>query len=234
MTIRILRGATLAAMAAVIVTGCTTPLTITAPTTPAAASTPAAATQPAGNPAADALAELPVKGRAPKTGYTRAQFRHWADPDRNGCDARADTLARQALPGTAVLNRDGCTIGAEIVDPYTGAHETEKAGPGSDVDVDHVVALSDAWQKGAQQLTPGEREQLANDPTNLLAVRDIVNEAKSDGDAATWLPPRREVRCEYVARQVAVKARYGLWVTAAERDAIARILDGCPGQPLPA
>jgi len=177
------------------------------------------------------LAELPVKGRAPKTGYsskTRDElFPHWSDLDGDGCDTRAEILERDALPGTVTRNRRGCVVGATVLDPYTGREIVEEPGPASDVDVDHVVALSDAWQKGAQQLSAGERERLANDPLNLLAVDDGVNQGKGDGDAATWLPPNRAFRCEYVGRQVEVKAAYGLWVTAAERDAMARVLAGC-------
>ena len=96
-----------------------------------------------------------------------------------------------------------------------------------------MVALSDAWQKGAQQLAPEMRAEFANDPLNLLAVDGPSNQSKGAGDAATWLPPNREFRCEYVARQVGVKAKYALWVTAAEADAIARILATCPGQSVP-
>ena len=95
------------------------------------------------------------------------------------------------------------------------------------------MALSDAWQKGAQLLSQEERVALANDPLELLAVDGDTNQQKSNGDAATWLPPNKAFRCQYVARQVAVKAKYRLWVTPAERDAIARILAVCPGQALP-
>ena len=90
-----------------------------------------------------------------------------------------------------------------------------------------MVALSDAWQKGAQQLTEEQRRDFANDPLNLMAVAGWANQQKGDGDTATWLPPRREFRCSYVSRQVLVKERYGLWVTAAERDAMDRILASC-------
>ncbi|MBC8090835.1 MAG: HNH endonuclease [Pseudonocardia sp.] len=183
--------------------------------------------------AADALAELTVKGRAPRTGYDRDQFPHWSDLDGDGCDTRAEILERDARPGTVTADRQGCAIGAVIGDPYTGTDLVELPGPGSVVDVEHVVALGDAWQKGAQQLTREQREQFANDPVGLLAVDDTLNRQHGDGDAATWLPPRREFRCAYIARQIAVKARYGLWVTPPERDAMARVLDGCPGQPLP-
>jgi hypothetical protein len=101
------------------------------------------------------------------------------------------------------------------------------------VQIDHVVALSNAWQTGAGLLTPEIRQQLANDPLELLAVDGAANQQKSDGDAATWLPSNKAFRCQYVARQVAVKAKYQLWVTSAEKDAITRVLATCPGQPLP-
>jgi hypothetical protein len=197
---------------------------------------PFAAPEPVGT-AADALAALPVKGRAPKTGYSRDEFgQRWADVDRNGCDQRNDVLARDLTgetfkPGT----RDCVVLTGALADPYTG--ETIAFTRGQDtstaVQIDHVVALSDAWQKGAQQLDPQTRERLGNDPLNLLAVDGPTNGGKGDGDAATWLPPQRGYRCAYVARQVAVKARYELWVTQAEHDAIARILGGCPGEPIP-
>jgi hypothetical protein len=101
------------------------------------------------------------------------------------------------------------------------------------VQIDHVVALSDAWQKGAQGWDTTRRSAFANDPLNLLAVDGPLNMAKGDGDAATWLPPSRAYRCAYVARQVAVKVSYGLWMTQAEKNAIATILTSCPNEPLP-
>ncbi len=122
-----------------------------------------------------------------------------------------------------------------LADPYTGRTIPFTRGQDTStaVQIDHVVALSDAWQKGARQLDPQTRERLGNDPLNLLAVDGPTNSGKGDGDAATWLPPQRGYRCAYVARQVAVKAKYGLWVTQAEHDAIGRILGGCPGEPIP-
>lgn len=96
------------------------------------------------------------------------------------------------------------------------------------VQIDHVIALSDAWQKGAQQLTPDQRKELANDPLNLWAADGLTNGSKGDKDSASWLPPNKPFRCEYVARQTAVKAKYNLWVTQAEHDAIAGILTTCP------
>ena len=103
-----------------------------------------------------------------------------------------------------------------------------------EVQIDHVVAQSNAWQTGAFKLTVLQRTALANDPMNLFAVKGRLNLQKSDGDAATWLPPNKSYRCSFVARQVAVKSKYGLWVTQAEKDAIARILATCPTVLIPA
>jgi Protein of unknown function (DUF1524) len=187
--------------------------------------------------AASALAALPVKGRAPKTGYERAQFGDaWSDVDRNGCDQRNDVLARDLQGETLKPGTHDCIVLAGIlVDPYTGKTITFIRGQATSdqVQIDHVVALSNAWQTGAQQLDAATREALGNDPLNLMAVDGPTNRAKGDADAATWLPPVRSSRCAYVARQVAVKAKYRLWVTPAEKAAINGVLPGCPGQPLP-
>jgi hypothetical protein len=191
---------------------------------------------PAGD-TATALAALPVKGRAPRTGYAREEFgQRWADIDRNGCDQRNDVLARDLADETFRPGGRPCVVlTGELSDPYTGRTIAFQRGQDTsdDVQIDHVVALSNAWQTGAQQLDAPIRELLANDPLNLQATEGRVNQSKGDGDAATWLPPARGHRCAYVARQVVVKAKYGLWVTAAERDAIARVLTACPGEPLP-
>jgi len=187
--------------------------------------------------ALDVLATLPVKGRAPKTGYSRDQFgQAWADVDRNGCDTRNDTLRRDLAaavlkPGT----RDCVVLSGTLDDPYTATTINFVRGNATStaVQIDHVVALSDAWQKGAQQLSAGQRLAFANDPLNLLAVDGPANMQKSDGDAATWLPPNTSYRCAYVARQISVKASYALWVTQAEHDAMARILGSCRDIPAP-
>lgn len=184
-----------------------------------------------------ALAALAVKGRAPKTGYDRANFgQAWADVDRNGCDTRNDILRRDLRGFTLKAGTNGCLVlTGTLREPYPGKSMRFVRGQGtsSAVQIDHVVALSDAWQKGAQKLNAGTRARFANDPLNLLAVNGPTNQSKSDGDAATWLPPNKSYRCAYVARQVAVKAKYKLWVTAAERDAIERILTSCPTQKPP-
>lgn len=182
-----------------------------------------------------ALASLPVKGRAPKSGYTRAQFGPaWADVDRNGCDTRNDVLRRDLISYVLKPGTHGCVVlRGTLHDPYTGKEIAFVRGPRSDaVQIDHVVALADAWQTGAQSWKPATRISFANDPLELLAVDGPTNERKGAGDAATWLPARKAYRCAYVARQVAVKAKYGLWVTKAERTAIAAILATCPGQRL--
>jgi hypothetical protein len=101
------------------------------------------------------------------------------------------------------------------------------------VQIDHVVALSDAWQKGAQAIEFSDRVVFANDPLNLLAVDGPANQKKGDSDAASWLPSNRQFRCQYVARQIAVKQKYSLWVTEAEKAAMKRVLNGCGEQRLP-
>ncbi len=172
------------------------------------------------------LATLAVKGRAPMTGYERSEFGDgWADADHDGCSTREDVLARDLTD----LRFDGCTVtSGTLLDPYSGVTIAFERGERSaEVQIDHVVALADAWQKGAQQWTSARREEFANDPLNLLAVDGEVNQAKGAGDAATWLPPDRGYRCAYAIRQVGVKARYGLWVTRAEGEALERELGRC-------
>lgn len=180
--------------------------------------------------AIEVLEKLEVKGRAPKTGYAREQFYDgW--PTIEGCSLR-QRIIRRELGDTAVL--DGCNVVAgEYDEPYTGEHKVfgERSEISDGVQIDHVVALSDAWQKGAQKLDYETRYALATDPLNLLAVDAEANKKKSDGDAATWLPKNKKFRCQYVARQVSVKYKYSLWVTQAEKDAISRILTNCPNEP---
>lgn len=183
--------------------------------------------------ATSALDGLPVKGRAPKTDYSREQFgAGWATIQ--GCDTRNIILHRD-MTDTQV--DEACHVIAGLLrDPYTGKDIQFVRGSGTsdDVQIDHVVALSDAWQKGAQLLSREMRVELANDPLELLAVDGPANQQKSDGDAATWLPTYKPFRCQYVARQISVKQKYGLWVTEAERDAIKNVLSSCPSQRLPA
>ena len=176
------------------------------------------------------LNSLEVKGRAPKTGYSRAQFPHWSDLDRNGCDARNDILKRDLTEVVfKVGTRDCKVLSGVLLDPFSNKVLTFTSVK-SAVDIDHVVALSNAWQTGAAYFDKNTRSQIANDPLNLLAVDAKLNRQKGDGDAATWLPPNKAFRCEYVSRQVSVKAKYSLWVTPPEKEAITRVLNQCIGQ----
>lgn len=178
------------------------------------------------------LETIPVKGRAPKTGYKREQFGDgW---NKQGeCDMRNIILHRDL---NNVTMSDSCkVISGSLADPYTGKTVLFQRGEqtSDDVQIDHIVALSNAWQTGAQQLTLNERVAMANDPLELVAVDGDTNQKKGDGDAATWLPPNKPFRCQYVARQIAVKSKYKLWVTQAEGDAMRRVLASCPNQQLP-
>ena len=174
----------------------------------------------------ETLNSLPVKGRAPKTGYTRSQFGNgWAK--KEGCDTRNTILARDLQD---VKMGDDCKVDSGVLnDPYTGTVIQFIRGDktSSAVQIDHVIALSNAWQTGAQQLSEELRIELANDPLNLLAVDGPANQAKSDGDAATWLPKYKPFRCQYIIRQIQVKQRYDLWVTPAEKQAMLSVLDKC-------
>lgn len=178
---------------------------------------------------------MEVKGRAAKTGYSRSQFPHWSDPDRNGCDSRNDILKRDLK---LIIFKDGTknckVIGGELVDPFSGKKILfDLSSSASNIDIDHIVALSNAWQTGAIYFDKETRGNIANDPLNLMAVDAALNRQKGDGDAATWLPPLKSFRCEYVARQIAVKSKYKLWVTSPEKAAISNILSKCPKMVIP-
>ena len=182
------------------------------------------------------LESLAVKGRAPKTGYDRASWGDWADSDGNGCDTRNDILKRDLKSITYKYANDRCTVMTGVlVDPYSGTSMDFLRGVGTSslIQIDHVVAVSDAWQKGAFKWGSATKIAFYNDPLNLLAVKGTLNSQKGDGDAATWLPPLKSYRCAYVARQIAVKAKYSIWVTKAEKAAMQTILAKCPGQLLP-
>ncbi|ORI14795.1 deoxyribonuclease, partial [Rhodococcus sp. 1168] len=174
------------------------------------------------NAALSMLATVPIKGRAPKTGYDREMFgQAWTDDvtvegGHNGCDTRNDILRRDLTAITVKPGSNGCAVQTgTLADTYTATTISFVRGTdtSSAVQIDHMVALSNAWQTGAQQLDPATLKSLANDPRNLQAVDGPANQQKSDGDAATWLPSNTAYRCTYVARQVEVKAAYGLWVT---------------------
>ena len=200
---------------------------------PAPSATTDTATE-AASPALTALATIPIKGRAPKTGYDRDLFA--SDWDYSfGCDMRNKILRRDFVQ-FEFRSDSTCVIATGVLqDPYTGQtiNFVRGVGTSNEVQIDHVVAVSDAWQKGAQQLSSAQRYAFYNDPLNLLAVSGSANAQKSDSDAASWLPANKAYRCSFVARQVAVKISYNLWVTQAEYDAIYRVLQECPEQALP-
>jgi Protein of unknown function (DUF1524) len=184
---------------------------------------------------ATARAELPnlkVKAALSMRGYSREQFgTPWADVNDNGCPTREDILARDLKKDVFTTIR-GCTravLRGVLKDPYTGKliRFVRGVATSAAVQIDHVVALGDAWRTGAAKWTAALRLAYANDPDVLLAVDGPANGAKSDGDAAEWLPPRQAFDCRYIARQIAIKTKYGLWLTPSERDAMAARLQSC-------
>ncbi|MET7484286.1 HNH endonuclease family protein [Streptomyces sp. NPDC005538] len=224
---RLRGGAAVAALVMLSVAGCKQDTTGTSgPEAPAT-------TGSGGGAALTAAESLTVKGRAPKTGYSRERFgTAWADTDSNSCDTRDDILKRDLKQ---VKFTDGdCKVSYGVLqsDPYSGKEVTYRRGR-SLVDIDHLVALSDAWQKGAKYWDASKRIALANDPLNLLTVDASANRSKGDGDTATWVPSNKAYRCTYVAAQVAVKKKYGLWVTSAEKAAMVKVLSTCSKQALP-
>lgn len=181
--------------------------------------------------AKDTLSELKVKTAASKDGYSREKFYNgW--PSVESCSLR-QRIIRRDFGESAALDDDNCTvISGRFIEPYSGesyAYDS-KDEISSEIQIDHIVALSDAWQKGAQKLDKDTRYKIATDPINLIAVDSTANRQKSDGDASEWLPENVAFRCEYVARQISVKYKYQLWVTRAERDAMAEVLEACPEQ----
>jgi hypothetical protein len=188
---------------------------------------PTEPTTASGKEAFQILGKLEVKGRAPKTGYERAQFGDGWSEDLAGCSTRNRILQRDLRD--EVIDEFCNVLSGQLDDPYTGKTISFRRGEttSDDVQIDHVIALSNAWQTGAQQLTYERRVQFANDPLNLLAVDGGANQQKSDGDAATWLPANKAFRCQYVARQLSVKSKYNLWVVPPEKEAIKRVLSNC-------
>jgi hypothetical protein len=180
------------------------------------------------------LAALPVKGWNRATDFSRFRFGEpWSDDvdvefGHNGCNTRDDVLRRDL---TQLVVRPGTCFAQSgvLIDPYTGESIAFVRGPQTSeaVQIDHVVSLSDAWYKGARDWQEQRRRDFANDPRNLLAVSAKANFDKAFRDANAWLPPSSVFRCEFVARQVAVKTVYRLWVSANEKRAMAAVLDHC-------
>ncbi|NEG89972.1 DUF1524 domain-containing protein [Bifidobacterium aerophilum] len=190
----------------------------------------------AGGPAADALSRLVIDDDPDRSGYDRSLFGYRAtDDDGNGCDVREDVLARD-LTDVRYVTAGGCAVrSGTLDDPYTGRtiRFVRGARTSSAVQIDHVVALENAWQSGARDWDTATRYRFGNDLANLLAVDGPANQEKGSASAAYWLPTNGDYRCRYVARQIAVKAAYGLTVTSREQRAMQSVLAACPGEPLP-
>jgi len=195
--------------------------------------TGATAAQGADGSALAALATLQVQPESTEKQYKRDEFGPpWKDVDHNGCDTRNDILHRDLRSVTVSKNDDCIVLTGELTDPYTTKIiRFSRSRNASAVQIDHVVALADAWRTGAYAWTDDQRLAFANDPQNLIAVDGPTNTQKSDQDAGEWLPPAKSYQCTYVARQVGLKARYHLWVTQAEGDAMRAVLSTCPSQP---
>ncbi|MEE4543972.1 HNH endonuclease family protein [Streptomyces sp. V4-01] len=193
-----------------------------------------------GGPAAAALAKLTVRPDGSISTYDRVKDfgQAWTDDQsapggHNGCQTRDDILRRD-LTGTRLDGRCEVVSGT-LKDPYTGKtiRFTRGRGTSLSVQIDHMVALGNAWTTGASRLSQPQREELANDPLNLIAADGPANEGKGDDDAAKWLPQSRAFHCEYVARQIAVKTKYHLWITTSEKTAMSNVLTACHAQALP-
>jgi hypothetical protein len=180
------------------------------------------------------LKQLEVRGWDRTSDFKRSQFgKAWSDDvdvefGRNGCNTRDDILRRDLQ--NLVVRRGTCYAqSGTLVDPYSGVTIDFVRSPDTSnaIEVDHVVALADAWYKGARSWDPQRRLDFANDPRNLLAVSPKANFNKAFRDAASWLPPNEAFRCDFVARQIEVKAAYGLWLSAKEKKAMESVLSRC-------
>ena len=183
------------------------------------------------------LGGLTVSDGVVPPGDARNQFGPvWADVDRNGCDTRNDILARDLTGVVLQPGTNDCVVtGGRLTDPYLGGTAVVDAGTVGQgvVEIDHVVSLSNAWASGARGWDPQQRQRFANDPLELLAVSADGQKSKGDNDASGWLPANPSYRCEFIARQVAIKAKYRLTVGPAERAAQAEALSVCPQQAPP-
>ena len=190
--------------------------------TPASTSTSA----PSAAPAPGLLGALTVAAEGSRNGYDRSLFSHWRDTNGSGCDARQDTLAEQVIGFPQVDLFDSCVIVEG--DWYSIFDGVTHAGSPSELDIDHVVALAEAWDSGAANWDSATRRRFANDPAHLVAVTASSNRSKGDSDLAEWRP-LRSAWCVTATITAQVKAAYGLSVDRAEYDAIAEMLGTCGG-----
>ena len=158
-----------------------------------------------------------------QVGYDRALFDHWRDIDGDGCDSRDQVLKRDSISLPQVDPVNCNVIAGDWVSPYDGG----KWSNPSDIDIDHVVALKEAWDSGAWAWSAAQRKAFANDTSDsrtLLAVTDSVNQSKSDKDPSNWLPPLQSYTCTYLGNWIAVKVRWGLSMDSSEYGRIKNLL----------
>ena len=180
------------------------------------------------------IQKVATKGRGPKTGYDRDEFGYaWMDSApgsvpfaHNGCDTRNDVLKRDGLDVRYRSGSDCVVSSMTLHDPYTGKAIDWTKTHATAVQIDHVMPLSYDWQMGAAHWTKGKREDIANDPLNLIAADGSTNETKSDSGPASWLPPNKQVRCSYAVRIAQVSLKYELPVTSADKQAMLRQCGG--------
>jgi uncharacterized protein DUF1524 len=166
-----------------------------------------------------------------RDGYQRSLFVHWIDADGDGCDTRKEVLIQEALVAPSVGARCSLT-GGRWFSLYDGLSFTDTAK----LQIDHVVALAEAWDSGAWTWTPGRRKAYANDlavPWPLIAVSGTTNQSKSDKDPAEWLPPAPAAECPFLSAWIATKVRWDLAVDPVEHDALATDIGACPTSVMP-
>ena len=165
-----------------------------------------------------------------RDGYDRELFPHWIDADLDGCNTRREVLIAQAVVPPTVTGTCNLT-GGEWISPYDGVTLRNA----DDVQIDHVVALAEAWYSGAYAWTTERRERFANDldvPWELNAVSPDINETKAAYDPAEWLPPLRSYLCPYLEDWIGTKVRWGLTIDPREKRALAKLVPRCPDSAL--
>lgn len=204
-----------------------------------AAAVPARAAAPAAEPAGEStvrasplglLRRLEV-GPERNRGYRSDRFPHWRNADGDGCDTRAEVLVAESVR-EVVVRSPGCRMsGGRWRSVYDGV-TTRDAG---DLDIDHVVALKEAWGSGARGWSRARRQAYANDlgdPRALRAVTASTNRSKGDRSPDEWMPPRAGAHCRYLGWWLAIKVRWSLRVDATERAFLRDRLGACPGDKL--
>lgn len=182
---------------------------------------------------AEKLADLRVRPAGTMDGYSREKFPHWSDareygwtlpagtPDPGSCDARDAALIRD---GREEVVGSGCTVErGRWFDPYTGNTYYVP----SDIDIDHVVPLANAWRSGAASWSTAKKERFANVPLDLLAVEDNANASKGDKGPEAWKPPRAAYHCTYSKKWINIKHYWTLSVTKSEKSALKQMLSTC-------